>query len=385
MTQKSINIHLYPSPFANESRIEKQAATIQKAGIFDEIHLVGTKSQDVNSPLASEESTQIKLLGIENKLGASNAYKIFVFIFWYAHILWNYKHNKITCVNAHSLSCLPLAVLIKILKGSTLIYDAHELETETNGLSGVRKYLSKLLERSLITFADHIFVVSNSISHWYENEYTIKKPTVVLNAPRAIEPIKSNYFRDTFSIPDSSFIFLYQGALSEGRGIELLLSAFSHRDNANAVIIFMGYGLLTDDIKAKSATHKNIYFHQAVTPANLLRCTAFADIGISFIEHSCLSYYFCMPNKLFEYAMAGLPVMVSNMKEMSDFVTTHEMGIVVRKMTYQSINHAIDQLCSSDIKTYQTNARKAAYKNSWEEQESKMIAIYQSLNNKVAG
>ena len=61
----------------------------------------------------------------------------------------------------------------------------------------------------------------------------------------------------------------------------------------------------------------------------MLRYTISADVGIHAIKNSCLNHYYCMPNKLFEYAMAGLPVIVSNMKEMRDFVLLNQMGVVV--------------------------------------------------------
>jgi len=111
----------------------------------------------------------------------------------------------------------------------------------------------------------------------------------------------------------------------------------------------------------------------------LLNYTSSADVGIALIKNTCLSYNFCMPNKLFEYAMVGLPVIVSNVKEMSEFVKKHQMGVVVKDDAVASLNEAIERLLSMDLTVLKQNAKKAALDNSWEHQEKKMQIIYRKL------
>ena len=99
----------------------------------------------------------------------------------------------------------------------------------------------------------------------------------------------------------------------------------------------------------------------------------------ALIENICLSYNFCMPNKLFEYAMANLPVVVSNVKEMSAFVEKHQMGVTVMNNTVEDFSYVIDKLLRMDFNTLSQNSRKAALENSWEHQEAKMKIVYQNL------
>ena len=172
---------------------------------------------------------------------------------------------------------------------------------------------------------------------------------------------------------------MYQGGLVEGRGIDLLLDAFKKRKNNRVVIIFMGYGELESKIQSISKSYNNIFFHKAVSPEMILNYTASADVGVALIENTCLSYNFCMPNKLFEYAMSGLPVLVSDMVEMSNFVKTHQMGIAIMNDTAENVNFSIDRLLSMDLHKLKLNAKKAALKNSWEIQEKKMISVYQKF------
>lgn len=377
--RKGLNLHLYPSNFSNESRIEKQAQSIVERKIFEEVHLVGCNQEGLPSVRALSESISVRLLGINNKLGSSNISKLYIFCVWYLSVLWSYRKSKIICINAHSLSTLPLAYFLKKIHGAKLVYDTHELETETHSLSGVRKKISKILEAKLIPCVDNVSVVSESIADWYEKEYQIPRPVVVMNAPRLVDLKSSNYFREKFGIAGSSKIFLYQGMLSHGRGVESLISTFAFRLDATAVIIFMGYGPLQATVVKAADESDNIYYHLAVTPEDLLQYTASADVGVSLIENSCMSYYLSMPNKLFEYAMVGLPVLVSDMKEMSAFVSRNHMGEIVDASSINSINRAVDLLCGNEIHLYKVNAKKAAVENSWEIQEEKMMKIYQSL------
>jgi glycosyltransferase involved in cell wall biosynthesis len=192
---------------------------------------------------------------------------------------------------------------------------------------------------------------------------------------------KNNHFRENLGIKDNSIIVLYQGGLSKGRGVDLLLECFKKRDDDKVVIVFMGYGQLEEDIKIASKERNNIFFHPAVDPDIVLEYTSSADIGISFIENTCLSYYYCLPNKLFEYTMVGLPVIVSNMKEMRELVEKYDMGIIVEDDKVNSMNNAIDKILQSDINQMKQNARKCAEENSWEVQEIKMLNEYKRVLN----
>jgi glycosyltransferase involved in cell wall biosynthesis len=110
-------------------------------------------------------------------------------------------------------------------------------------------------------------------------------------------------------------IFLYQGGLGKGRGIEILLSAFVKNSNLTQAIIFMGYGPLEKEITLLAEEHENVFFHHAVSQSDLLSFTSSADVGVLFYENNCLNHYYCSPNKMFEYLMAGIPVITSNLFE----------------------------------------------------------------------
>jgi len=86
-------------------------------------------------------------------------------------------------IQCHSLSSLPAAVLTRAAARTPLVYDARELETETNGLRGVNQVFARRLEKTLIRHCDAVLCVSDSIADWYAHEYRIPRPFVVRNIP----------------------------------------------------------------------------------------------------------------------------------------------------------------------------------------------------------
>ena len=376
------NLHISLTEFRNESRVLKETNSILNNNIASKIYIASLYTNDLEEEKIYKDNLILNRFNLSSRRFNKNLFiqvlKYLEFIF---RVSFFYRKKNIKMVNIHSIALLPLGLLLKYLYKAKLIYDTHELETEINGLKGMRKKLAKFMEKRLIKKCDIIFVVSENIADWYENEYNIKRPVVVKNAPRLIDTKKTNHFRENLGIKDDSIIVLYQGGLSKGRGVDLLLECFKKRDDDKVVIVFMGYGQLEEEIKNVSKERINIFFHPAVSPEIVLEYTASADIGISFIENICLSYYYCLPNKLFEYAMVGLPVIVSNMKEMKELVEKYNMGIVVVDNKLESINNAIDKILQSDIKQMKQNSRRCAEENSWAEQEKKMIKEYKKRIN----
>lgn len=378
MSEDLVNVHIYPSSFKNESRIEKQAKSMDKLGFFSEILLVGMTGKGIDKYRKLNGRVSINLLGIENR-NTYTLYKAMAFLLWYSSVIRFILPKRVKCINVHSLSSLPLGVFIKLIKRCKLVYDTHELETETNSLTGLRKKIAKIVERLFINNVDHIFVVTESIAKWYEENYNIIRPTVVLNVPTLSEKVKFNLFREKFLINSNQLIMIYQGDLSHGRGVDILLDAFLSRKNDDVVIVFMGDGQLKKNIVNASEKCKEIFYHEFVDTKDVIKYTSSADIGVSLIENTCLSYYYCLPNKLFEYAMAGLPMIVSNVYEMKKIVDEYEMGIVTTGIDVVSFNDAVTDMLQRNIAIYRENSRKVAEENSWEKQEIKLHCVYQEL------
>ncbi len=369
-----MNLHLYPSPFLNESRILREVRSLARLSLFERIDLVGTGQTGLPAKVAVSDRVSIVRFGQRD--GARNLLqKIMDTISWSQAVYRRYRRAAIGCINCHSVATLPLAVLLKHATGARLVYDAHELETETNGLHGVRKLLTQQVERALIRQADHCIFVGQAINDWYVKQYGLRNTTVIYNCPPHQTPAPTDYFRTAFPIPPSQPIFLYQGVLGEGRGLRILVEAFAALGDKAALVV-MGYGALTDWFSAQAACHPNLHFHPAVPPDQLLGYTNAADYGLSLIEATSLSYEYCMPNKLFEYVMTRKPVLVSPTREQRTFVERYGVGEVADDLSANAVRAAVLRLLARAPGSFDFQLNMARQEFCWERQEKKLEAIY---------
>ena len=368
-----INLHLYPSQLLNESRILREAMSISSFDVFESIELVGTGGEGLAREQGISDRIRIRRFGTAREDRGLIA-KVLSALRWCFEVFRHYRGASVACVNCHSVATLPLGCLLKWSSGARLVYDAHELETETSGLGGIRKIGTKLVERALIKRADYCVFVGAAIDDWYRQSYGLENTAIIYNAPAFTTTDASDIFRELYPIAPDMPIFLYQGVLSEARAIPKLVEAFSTLEQIALVI--MGYGDLSEWVEQMANQNDNIFYHPAVPPSDLLRHTAGADFGLSVIESTSLSYEYCMPNKLFEYLMAGKPVLVSPTREQRDFVERHGVGVVLEDTSVEAIRKGVDQLLSQDLPVLRERVNQVRKEFCWERQEQTLRDIY---------
>jgi glycosyltransferase involved in cell wall biosynthesis len=363
--------------FRNDSRVLKTNISLQNNGYDVQVVAIwedGLKEFEEVQNIPVHRMKLVSKNWSKNKL--VQLFKYFEFLY---RTVKKYKDNDI--LHCNDLNALPIGVIIKKFfnKNAKIVYDAHEYETEIDGLKGIQKKMFKFLEKSLIKYTDKVITVSDAIANEYAKSYKIEKPTLVLNTPPYKEIEKKDLFREKFGIEKNKTIFLYQGGLSSGRGIEILLETFKTIENKNAVIVFMGYGELEELIKEYSKKYESICFHPAVSPDILLDYTSSADFGISMIEDTCLSYRYCLPNKLFEYIMAEIPVIVSNLYEMNRLVEKYNIGVVAKENNVEGLKNAIKKALKVDKEVLRNNIKQVKTIYNWQEQEKVLLRVYKDL------
>ena len=375
------NLHISFNNFKYASRVLKETKSLAAFNIVSNIFICALWEKGVAEHERIDPKRLIWRIPLKTRSLPKNlAIQLIKYLEFIVRCLWFYRKERIDIVNCHALSILPIGLLFKIIFGSKLVYDTHEIETETNAAGGIRKKLSQWLEKRLIPYVDMTIVVGESIADIYRDMYQIERPVVVLNCPEYQQTNKQHYFRDKFEIPDDAIIYLYQGGFGNGRGIEIILRAFSRiEDSDNSIVIFMGYGALEKEIKMFAQKYNNIFYHEAVPPGELLYHTASADIGLSLIEKTCLSYYYCMPNKVFEYWMAGIPVIITDLYELKKHLISNQVGWVMEHETPEALLKIITDMKPDECRKYAENTRKVALKYNWKNQEKRMVEAYQKL------
>jgi len=372
-----VNLHVFLSDLKHESRVLRETKSIVDSGLIDKIFITGLWERGFKEVEEIDDKRVVLRIPLKTRNLPTNLFsQIIKYIEWTGNIFLRFRKERITHINCHGLSSLPIGALFKTFKRSKLIYDPHELETETNGLSGIRKQISKFLERLLISYSDSVIVVSNSIAEWYKSEYSMKQVYVVKNVPYNydIQSIYSNVLREKFGIKGDEILFIYQGGLAKGRGIQIVLDAFAKVD-AKRHIVFMGRGPLEEVIMEYEKKFPNIHFHVAVKPEEVLCYASSADIGVSLIENTCLSYYYSLPNKVFEYFLSGLPIIVSEFPEMGKFVDENNCGWKVR-LDSRALIKLIDSISHEDIFEKKNNILKCKDNYGWHKEEETLLRIY---------
>ena len=227
---------------------------------------------------------------------------------------------------------------------------------------------------------DGFITVSPSILDWYQNKFSHRPSKVVLNSPArdALEgSIKSAYFRQKFSIPDDEKIFLYVGIIGGGRGVEIMLEAFSSLRTSH--LVFLGYGPLEDDVKKAAANHANIHFHSGVKQEKMLELIVSADYGLCLIEPVSLSDVYSLPNKLFEYALSSVPVIASNLPEIKNYVEKYGLGKTTIPSA-QALKEIVEEIQKSAPKEIEGSSGDIS-DLTWHAQASQMINLYNSVLN----
>ena len=274
MKQKNIAV-LSLSSLDHDTRIIKTISFLKK-NVTPFVYTFSVNSKAVNKYNHSIDSAGNRLLGVPG-VSLLKLYILYIWMIFKSRV----SFDVFVC---NDLNTLPVGVFFKLIKFNKIkiIYDAHEYETEINGLKGLRKKIVKWQERILIRYADKVITVSDSIANEYTRLYSISKPFIVLNCPIYQEVTKQDVFRESLGIRSNQVIFLYQGGLSGGRGIEIILDTFSSLEDDKNVLVCMGYGPLESLIQQKAKQFPTIFFHPAVSSQILLNYTASADYGVLF-------------------------------------------------------------------------------------------------------
>ncbi len=386
----AINLHIFPTDLHSQTRLFKEAEYTISRGIVDRVVCVGLHrdGDQVEEILPSGlELIRVKTLLRKYHLSPFAQYRIFralLIIFsllQYAAACFKHAFRlKPQHVSCHYLAMLPLSVMLARLFGATLEYLPHELETQRSGLSGVKKKVETWLERRFIHFSRNVVVVCDPIREWYSKAYGLTNLHVIRNVPEEnavqLKDIPEGSFRQRFAIPDSARVFIYQGLFSPGRGIETLIDAFKVLDPYKSHIVFMGYGdaVTQYQINEASILHSNIHFQPPVEREWIVSYTHGADVGVFVSENATLSYRFALPNKFFEYAHAGVPMLVSdNLEYQANILTSGGFGWAT---PLDKLEYALLEVSELNLTPFSDKAKAYAANAVWEEDAKAFASVY---------
>jgi glycosyltransferase involved in cell wall biosynthesis len=366
MSRTEKKIHLYLSvtnDVVTDQRVHRMATTLVEEGY--QVHVVGRRL--LHSYDFSQRPYQVHLLSIPFKKG---------FLFYACYNLWLFIFllgRKTNILIANDLDTLMPNYFVAKLKKIPLLFDSHEYFPEVPELVN-RRWVKKVwqtIEKIFVPRLQYCYTVCDSIAGIYYNQYRVVFETI-RNLPVRKERISQSPLNQTTKN------IIYQGALNVGRGIEKVIDAMAFLPDAHFYII--GSGDIEAELRFRaqqSPANERIHFTGRIPFENLHVYTCGADLGISLEEPLGLNYYYALPNKLFDYIQAEVPVIVSEFPEMKKIVDTYQIGIATSENDPKALAKIIrDALENTEKRTiWKENLKKAADELCWEKEKNKLISI----------
>ena len=221
-------------------------------------------------------------------------------------------------------------------------------------------------------------MVSPGIQRWYEQaypgipvhtlkNYPLKKPGPVVPAP----------LKEKYGIPADHQLFIYQGRLSRGPIIDLLITLFRELP-PHKHIVFLGFGPLQQDVEALARTQPNIHFHPAVPFDQVPSITSAADVAFALFQDTCLSYHHVLPNKMLEALNAQVPVIASNLPDMAEEINAYQAGWLVEP-AIAPLRQLLENITNEDIARHKAGAVRWSVDNTWDKVAADLEVIYRGL------
>ncbi len=350
-----------------DNRVHKVAVSLQKMG-FESV-LVGRLLPESQPVERNYVVRRMKLLFRKGPLFYLE-YNIRLFFFL--------LKSKIDVYVSNDLDTLPANFMASRIRRKPLIYDSHEYFTEVPELIGrpVVKAVWTAIEKLLVPKVDAAYTVCDSIAEVYRDLYQVDFK-VVRNLP-----VCSQSENMPAPIPEKKSdpnIIVYQGALNLGRGIESAIRAMAFVEGAE--LWLAGDGDLISELKqmvAELGLESKVRFIGRLPLQELSLITRQADLGISLEEDLGLNYRFALPNKLFDYIQAGVPVLVSNLPEMRKIVEHYQIGAIGETHQRKELAERMKSCLFDQEKrlVWKQNLPKAAKELCWENEEEILRGIF---------
>lgn len=359
------------SDLVTDQRVNRAALTLHNQGM--DVILIGRMLKK-SLPLEERHYKMVRFkLWFEKGPLFYACYNIRLFLF----LLF----NKADIYLANDLDTLPANFVASRLKKIKLVYDSHEYFTEVPELVNrpFIRFIWLKFEQWIFPRLTDVMTVNDSIAGFYIAKYNVPVKTI-RNLPFAADISLPIVNRAEWGIPEKVNIFLFQGAgINIDRGAEESIDAISLVPGA--VLVFIGGGDVIKKLKDKVVSkglNEKVFFIPKQPLKELIRFTRMADIGLTLDKDNNLNYKYSLPNKLFDYIQAQLPILATDLPEVKKVIETYDIGLITSSFDSKNISSEMIEIISDESRLvrWKKNLNLAAAELCWEKEQFKFLELF---------
>ena len=286
--------------------------------------------------------------------------------------------------HCNDLDTLLIGFMLKKTIGSILVYDAHEIYPEQfadNMRSEIWHSFYTAFERQLIRWVDAKLTVCDSLGEYFAKVYNSPGFVTIRNLPSVGQLASEHVLERRRERPK----ILYHGAYAAHRGLEQVMAAARRLEGAD--FVFRGIGSYGENLKrvaAELGVGDRVSFVDPVGVDQLVPSASECDIGLNPFIPVCKNTEYALPNKFFEYLMAGLACASSDLVEIRRHTERYRVGRLFPSLEPDAIAETLKDLISrpDELVEYRRNALRAARDElNWEHEMQKFHAFYRPILN----
>jgi glycosyltransferase involved in cell wall biosynthesis len=279
-------------------------------------------------------------------------------------------------IHCNDYNTMWIGVVARLMGRTAVLYDSHELWPDRNLRSEPRWWLI-LCESLFVRSAHRVITASPGYAEVISRRYRIETPRVVRNIPVSNPSVAGSPTTWGHTPAAEDRLALYVGALTSGRGLEISIKAMAQLPDVRLRLVGPGrehYRTGLEALARAEGVADRVEFAGAVSPDQLLEAISEASVGLALIEPVCLSYRMSLPNKLFEYVAAGIPVLGSDLPAIGPLVSEYGIGLVAQPDRVADVASKLSEMLEPERNSaFRVATRRAAERLNWN-RESLLLA-----------
>lgn len=365
-----------------DSRVEKEAATLKKAG-YNVIILAwdrsGNHKERKEILKVYKEEIAVYRFGYKAQFGAGMRSIVPYMKFQFSQFRWLIRNRKkIDAIHACDFDTALFSSVANCFIKKKYLFDIFDFIC--GNPQTLFQKLVKNLQISIINKADATIICTEKRKVQIKDSHP-KSLEIIHNTPIKIgsENLEKEEREDKKENDNEKVKVVYVGILQDYRLLLEIAEVF--KENLNLELHIGGFGKYEEFFENLSLKHNNIIYHGKLSYKDTIELENNCDIMLAIYDPSIENHVFAAPNKFYESLMLGKPVIMVNGTGMSEYVVRNDIGVVI-DYSAESFLKGVQSLIGRKAEWDDMgNRMKQIYENEfcWNLMEKRLINLYNNI------